>query len=973
MLTRCLRPFVLAWICAALPVAAHHVGEDPATVTDVATAAIVTLTGSVDALVVVDLVNAKTQRYPILRQSDGTKVALRGEAVQGVKAGAQVAVTGSQTGAMFTVSGVQLQSAQPTTASAVPAVPAHVTGKFMVAHADDFETGTSRFFYQVFDDAGGIAEIEMPFLPGLLATGMRVLVDGSVAADGVSIDPATITIQSPPPVLSAFPATTNYIVLPIKFPNADGSWPADPFTPASLNTAVFGSLPTKSAKEFYKEASFSQQQIAGITADDGAGGFLKSAVPKPATCDINVIATAAQNAAHARGYPIDVNGNPTGGYTGLLYVFNNVAGCGWAGLAYVGWPRAYSNNTSALWVIGHELGHNFGLLHAGSLRCTGAVIGCVGASVAEYGDPFSTMGNSGNTGHFNASQKDILGWITPSMTKTHTGGTATYTLYPIETGGFATYAVRIPTANTSRTYSIEYRQPVGVFDAFVKPPSYPNAGAQIRIEYPFEASSGSDDTELLDMTPATGSFGDAALLAGQTFTDSVYGVSISVLTATASSMTVQVSSPAGTLPSTVTQTTSLTPAAYATPVTFTATVAVTGAAPTGQVNFTEAGGAIAGCAPASLTGSAPFTATCTTSLLAPGTHSIIAIYGGDGAYKVTAATTALSQVVNKAASSVTLASSLNPSPAGGSVTLTATVTGAASPTGAVNFKDGATSITGCSAVALTGSGLTRTAACTTSTLANGSRNITAVFAGDAINATSTSPVLVQAVGLSSSTTTLGSSGNPSMLGSSVTFTATVTGNAPTGPVNFTDGGTSLAGCGTVALSGGGNSPIALCTAPSLAAGVHNIVATYAGNSNNVGSASTMVAQAVTVSSATTITTSITPQNQGKLVTFTATVTGAAPTGSVDFQDGGTSIPNCNMSPVTGSGNSRTATCLTTTLAFGTHSITAVYSGDVGNASSSSTAITQDISATAVGTPTLQIIYSRKTHATSGDFDLPLAP
>ncbi len=190
--------------------------------------------------------------------------------------------------------------------------------------------------------------------------------------------------------------------------------------------------------------------------------------------------------------------------------------------------------------------------------------------MAEYGDPFSSMGNSSNTGHFNATQKDILGWITPSQTKTHTSGTATYTLSPIETGGLATYAVKVPTTNANRTYWIEYRQPTGVFDAFINPPTYPNAGAQIRVEYPFEKSSGSDDTELLDMTPATSSFGDAALLAGQTYTDSTYGVTISVLTSTATALTVQVTSP-GSGTSTVTQTTSLTPANYGAPVTFTAT------------------------------------------------------------------------------------------------------------------------------------------------------------------------------------------------------------------------------------------------------------------------------------------------------------------------------------------------------------------------------------------------------------------
>src|SRR5438045_143310 len=44
------------------------------------------------------------------------------------------------------------------------------------------------------------------------------------------------------------------------------------------------------------------------------------------------------------------------------------------------------------------------------------------------------------------------------------------------------------------------------------------------------------------------------------------------------------------------------------------------------------------------------------------------------------------------------------------------------------------------------------------------------------------------------TTTVGSSLNPSTFGQSVTFTATVAGASPTGTVTFQDGGTNIAGC-----------------------------------------------------------------------------------------------------------------------------------------------------------------------------------
>ena len=69
-------------------------------------------------------------------------------------------------------------------------------------------------------------------------------------------------------------------------------------------------------------------------------------------------------------------------------------------------------------------------------------------------------------------------------------------------------------------------------------------------------------------------------------------------------------------------------------------------------------------------------------------------------------------------STTSVASSKNPSTFGASVTFTATVAGS-NPTGSVNFKDGGGSITGCSAVALTGSGNSRTATCTTSALSVG--------------------------------------------------------------------------------------------------------------------------------------------------------------------------------------------------------------------------------------------------------------
>jgi Bacterial Ig-like domain (group 3)/Beta-propeller repeat len=131
-------------------------------------------------------------------------------------------------------------------------------------------------------------------------------------------------------------------------------------------------------------------------------------------------------------------------------------------------------------------------------------------------------------------------------------------------------------------------------------------------------------------------------------------------------------------------------------------------------------------------------AAYTTSALSAKIHSIKATYLGDATFNPS--TGAVTQKINKYATTTTLSSSANPSAYRQPVTFTATIspTGAYQPTGKVRFKDGTTGI----GTAILNDGV---ATLTRSNLAKGAHAITAQYLGDAACAKSTSSVLNQAV------------------------------------------------------------------------------------------------------------------------------------------------------------------------------------------------------------------------------------
>ena len=349
-------------------------------------------------------------------------------------------------------------------------------------------------------------------------------------------------------------------------------------------------------------------------------------------------------------------------------------------------------------------------------------------------------------------------------------------------------------------------------------------------------------------------------------------------------------------------TTSLTsdvnPSASGATVTLTATVSPSAA--TGTVRFLNGSTAIGS---ATLAGGQ---ARLSLTTLPVGQNSLTAVYDGDNAYAVSTSA-ALTEAVNPPSSTTTLsAAPAGSSTIGQTVTFTASVT-PATATGTVQFLDGATVM----GTATLNNG---SAVFATSSLAVGDHSVTAKYLGDGSVSPSQSAAILQQVVKRATTTTLTSAPNPSTAGAAVTLTATVSPSSATGTVQFLNGATVL---GSAALANG-SAQIAVA---NLTVGSNSLTAVYSGDDTSAGSTSAAVVQTVgKANSTTTLTGPTSPLNVGQGATFTATVTPASATGTVQFLDGAQAIGTVAVS-------GGTAQFFTTALAAGSHSITAAYSGD----------------------------------------------
>ena len=198
-----------------------------------------------------------------------------------------------------------------------------------------------------------------------------------------------------------------------------------------------------------------------------------------------------------------------------------------------------------------------------------------------------------------------------------------------------------------------------------------------------------------------------------------------------------------------------------------------------------------------------------------------------------------------------------------------------------------------------------------------------------------------------SSTVLSSSIKHTVYGQAVNFTATVTPalvppvGPPTGSVTFFAGATPL---GSAPLSNG----VASLAVTNLTVGSDSITAVYSGDPNFAGSPSTALSQTVDQDGTTTaVVSSANPSVFGQSVTFTATVSPAAPgsgtpTGTVIFMDGSTVLGSPTLS-------GGVATLTTSSLSVSNHKVKVVYSGDSNFNGSASSIVTQSVTKDATTT------------------------
>jgi hypothetical protein len=512
--------------------------------------------------------------------------------------------------------------------------------------------------------------------------------------------------------------------------------------------------------------------------------------------------------------------------------------------------------------------------------------------VANAGDPTSAdfPGNSIgvliNTGGDSFSESTITAGV---------GKDGSYGVFAVATGDFNE-------DGNQDIAAVEYGTAVGTGEAaLLEYAGNGQGGFTQDANNPYQAST--EDGQFL----AVGNFGNGVPDIAICTADSSYDVFMNTTTGSEPTTTTVTSTPSS-------------PIDAGTSITFTATVSGTpsGTPNVGTVTFYAGPGLTNPIgSPVNVSNGTAVSAADTT--LPVGSDTITAVYNGGTGFQGSQGTENVT--VNNGTTTTVTSTPSSPITQGTSIDFTATISGNPS-VGTVTFYAGP-GLTNPIGSPVNVSGGTATSAADT-TLPVGSDTITAVYSGGT-GFDGSQGIENVTVNNGTTTTVTSTPSSPITQGTSIDFTATISGSPSVGTVTFYAGPGLTNPIGSPVNVSGGTATSAADT--TLPVGTDTITAVYSGGTGFGGSQGT---ENVTVNSGTTVTVTSTPSSpiaSGTAIDFMATISGSPSVGTVTFY-AGPGLTNPIGSPVNVSNGTATSAA-DTTLPVGSDTITAVYSGGTG--------------------------------------------
>ncbi len=266
-------------------------------------------------------------------------------------------------------------------------------------------------------------------------------------AGRLGVDDWTVVAPAPEPLIDAEPFAPRVLATILLF------WERPGLNNGNADQSMFSGAEATSV--FYGEVSYGRERMIGEV-------FGPYEIADPGLCNPYAIGVSARAAMLAKGH------NPAD-YQQLMYHFPST-GCDFAGLADIGTPNfpardTWYHDSFGCVVRNQEIGHNYGMGHSYAYNCgvdenNEEIVFADNCAHIEYGDPYDPMGDG--CGHINAVQKVYMGWLDGCNIVEATSD-GTFNLLPLETPCNGTQALRVP-AFDGRSYWLEYRQPIGVFD-----------------------------------------------------------------------------------------------------------------------------------------------------------------------------------------------------------------------------------------------------------------------------------------------------------------------------------------------------------------------------------------------------------------------------------------------------------------------------------------------------------------------------